>query len=151
MSYYGNNAHMTGVGGINDVAGLPASFCGTCGTCHDTPHRGEPFRFCAIEHRRRRPGESIGCQLPSGVHLQNNAAMETVMTADPGRALITGKWADIGKFKGPILRGLASRAPYFHNGLAGSLSDVITFYEKRFSIGLTAQERADLIAFLNAL
>jgi cytochrome c peroxidase len=83
--------------------------------------------------------------------LKNSTTSETVKTTDPGRALITGKWADIGKFKGPVLRGLASRAPYFHNGSAGSLEDVLTFYEKRFNVGFTAQERADLIAFLNAL
>jgi cytochrome c peroxidase len=53
--------------------------------------------------------------------------------------------------KGPILRGLASRAPYFHNGSADSLTDVIEFYEKRFNIGLSAQEKKDLIAFLSAL
>jgi len=68
-----------------------------------------------------------------------------------GRALITGKWADIGKTKGPVLRGLASRAPYFHNGSGSTLADVVTFYNTRFNIGFTAQEQADLIAFLNAL
>jgi cytochrome c peroxidase len=83
--------------------------------------------------------------------LKNNTTKETVKTTDPGRALITGKWADIGKVKGPILRGLASRAPYFHNGSAENLADVLTFYDKRFNIGFTAQEKADLIAFLNAL
>ncbi len=57
--------------------------------------------------------------------------------------MITGKWADIGKFKGPILRALASRAPYFHNGLAASLEEVVDFYESRFSLGLTAQDKAD--------
>jgi cytochrome c peroxidase len=50
----------------------------------------------------------------------------------------TGQWADIGKVKSPILRGLASRAPYFHNGSAGSLPDVLTFYDKGFNIGFTA-------------
>jgi len=74
-----------------------------------------------------------------------------IQTTDPGRALITGKWADIGKFKGPILRALASRAPYFHNGFAASLEAVVDFYESRFGIGLTAQEKADLVAFLRAL
>ena len=69
----------------------------------------------------------------------------------PGRALITGSWKDVGKVKGPILRGLAARAPYFHNGSADSLRDVLDFYENRFHIGFTAQEREDLIAFLNAL
>jgi cytochrome c peroxidase len=70
---------------------------------------------------------------------------------DPGRALITGKWKDIGKTKGPILRALSGRAPYFHNGSAATLKDVVDFYESRFQIGLTAQEKSDLIAFLSSI
>jgi cytochrome c peroxidase len=85
------------------------------------------------------------------ITLRNNATGEMVQTADPGRALITGLWADVGKVKGPILRGLAARAPYFHNGSADSLKDVVNFYDKRFNIGFTSQEKADLIAFLNSL
>lgn len=53
--------------------------------------------------------------------------------------------------EGPILRALAARAPYFHNGSAATLADVVDFYDKRFNIGLTSQERSDLIAFLLAL
>ena len=83
--------------------------------------------------------------------LVNNTTGETVQTTDPGRALVSGKWADIGKVKGPILRGLASRAPYFHNGSAATLEDVLDFYDKRFNIGFTAQEKADLAAFLKSL
>jgi len=60
-----------------------------------------------------------------------------IQTTDPGRALITGKWADIGKFKGPILRGLSARAPFFHNGSAATLQDVVNFCDIRFDIGLT--------------
>lgn len=75
----------------------------------------------------------------------------TVTTTDLGRALITGKWADIGKLKGPILRGLAARAPYFHNGSAASLKEVIEFYNVRFAMGLTDAEKADLVAFLSVL
>jgi cytochrome c peroxidase len=56
---------------------------------------------------------------------------ETVQTTDPGRALITGKWRDMARFKGPILRGLAGRAPYFHNGLAKDLDEAVEFYEFR--------------------
>jgi cytochrome c peroxidase len=83
--------------------------------------------------------------------LQNNTTQEIKTTTDPGRAMITGLWADVGKVKGPILRGLASRAPYFHNGSGSSLSDVIDFYNTRFNIGFTPQEKSDLIAFLNSL
>jgi cytochrome c peroxidase len=83
--------------------------------------------------------------------LRRNSTGETVQTTDPGRAMITGKWADIGKFKGPVLRGLAARAPYFHNGSAATLEDAVNFYDKRFSIGLTRREKADLAAFLRSL
>jgi len=83
--------------------------------------------------------------------LKNNTTGETIQTTDPGKALISGKWADIGKFKGPILRGVGLRAPYFHNGSAATLGAVIDFYESRFGIGLTVQERADLLSFLQAI
>jgi cytochrome c peroxidase len=65
--------------------------------------------------------------------------------------MITGDCADIGKLKGPILRGLAARAPYFHNGSAATLADVVEFYDRRFNIGLSAQQKSDLAAFLGAL
>ena len=83
--------------------------------------------------------------------LRNLATGELERTTDPGRALITGRWKDIGRFKGPTLRGVAARAPYFHNGSADRLEDVIAFYDARFQIGLTEQEKADLLAFLAAL
>ena len=83
--------------------------------------------------------------------LQRVGSSETVQTTDPGRALITGKWKDIGRFKGPILRALSGRAPYFHNGSAADLMAVVNFYESRFAIGLTAQEKSDLVAFLRTL
>ena len=65
--------------------------------------------------------------------------------------MITGKWSDVGKFKGPVLRGLAARAPYFHNGSAATLEEAVDFYDTRFHIGLTTQEKSDLAAFLKAL
>jgi cytochrome c peroxidase len=65
--------------------------------------------------------------------------------------MITGQCADIGKVKGPILRGLAARAPYFHNGSAETLMDVVNFYDLRFGIGFTSQQKEDLVNFLNAL
>jgi cytochrome c peroxidase len=63
----------------------------------------------------------------------------------------SGKWTDIGKTKGPMLRGLAGRAPYFHNGSAPDLKAVVDFYNARFAIGLTSQQESDLVAFLSAL
>src|SRR5262249_7584639 len=78
-------------------------------------------------------------------------AGKTFQVTDVGRAMISGKCEDIGKVKGPVLRGLAARAPYFHNGSAATLSDVVEFYDQRFGIGLTDQQKADLVAFLNSL
>jgi len=72
-------------------------------------------------------------------------------TTDPGVGWITGNCADLGKFKVPQLRGLASRAPFFHNGQATTMLDVIKFYENRFSMHLTAQEEKDLVNFMNTL
>jgi len=70
---------------------------------------------------------------------------------DIGRAMITGKCADVGKLKGPILRGLAARAPYFHNGGAATLMDAVDFYDQRFNLNLSAQQKSDLVAFLKTL
>jgi cytochrome c peroxidase len=65
--------------------------------------------------------------------------------------MVSGKWAHIGRFKGPILRGLAARPPYFHNGFAKDLGAVIDFYDTRFNLHLAAQQKSDLVAFLRAL
>lgn len=74
-----------------------------------------------------------------------------VTTNDPGLALITGKCADIGGFTVPSIRGLSARAPYFHDGSAATILDIVNFYDRRFSIGFTAQQKQDLVNFLNAL
>ena len=76
---------------------------------------------------------------------------QSFVVTDPGRALISGKCADIGKLKGPILRGLAARAPYFHNGSAATLLDVVEFYNQRFNLSFTEQQKSDLVAFLKTL
>ena len=93
---------------------------------------------------------SIAPELPVYV-LRNLTTGEIVETTDPGRALITGKWRDINRFKTPSLRGVVSHAPYFHNGSATTLLDVVDFYDTRFNMGLTELEKADLVAFLRSL
>ena len=122
---------------------------GTCTVCHDTPNAGNHSVPMALnigvsDVSRRTP------DLPLYT-LRRRATGETVRTTDPGRAMVTGKWNDIGKVKGPVLRGLAARPPYFHDGSAATLSDVIRFYDTRFQARFTEQERADLLAFLGAL
>jgi cytochrome c peroxidase len=87
--------------------------------------------------------------------LKNKTTGALLHSNDPGRAMQTGLWNDVGRFQVPNLRGVAARAPYFHNGMAATLDDVINFYNvgKATPSGLpfTDQEKSDLVAFLQAL
>jgi hypothetical protein len=141
---------ITGVAGLNDVLGKE-SLAGKCGTCHDSPNVGNhsvslPINIGISDASRRAadmPLYGVTCFTPQG--------MKIVRTTDLGRAMITGKCDDIGKFKGPILRGLAARAPYFHDGSATTLLDVVNFYNLRFNLNLSEAQKSDLVAFLQTL
>src|SRR6188474_1159174 len=142
---------ISGVSGINDEAafGKPVVLNGTCTTCHNTPNGGNhsvvaPLNIGLVDASRRTPDMPL-------YTLRNKTTGETVKVTDPGRALISGKWSHIGRFKGPMLRNLAPRAPYFHNGFAKDLDAVVEFYDDRFAIGLSKQEKSDLAAFLRSL
>jgi hypothetical protein len=139
---------VSGVAGLNDSLAQP-NIQATCTLCHDAPIVGNHSVALALNigldsASRRTPDMPL-------YTLRNKTTGDLQQTTDPGRALISGKWSDIGKFKGPILRGLAARAPYFHNGSAATLSDVVDFYDTRFNIGFTEQEKSDLVAFLQCL
>jgi cytochrome c peroxidase len=137
---------ISSVGGLNDVLNQP-SITGTCTTCHDTPGVG---------------GHSIDVPLNTGkaalrsldqplYTLRNIRSGQTLQTTDPGLAMTTGKWADIGKFKVPVLRGLAGRMPLFHDGSAHNFVAVVDFYNGRFKIGLSSTDVVDLANFLATL
>jgi len=84
---------------------------------------------------------------------------------DPGLYFRTKQVADYGKFRVPSLRYTKYTAPFMHNGMLASLSDVVDFYdrgggENDFAetktnllkpLGLNEAEKADLIAFLESL
>jgi cytochrome c peroxidase len=74
-----------------------------------------------------------------------------IYTSDPGYALTTGRCADVGKITLQSMRGLAARAPYFSNGSAKTLRDVVDFYDRRYDIGYTEQEKQDLVNLMGAL
>jgi hypothetical protein len=74
-----------------------------------------------------------------------------IYTHDPGFALTTGKCADIGKITMQSMRGMAARPPYFSNGSAQTLREVIDFYDRRYSIGYTEQEKQDLTNLMSVL
>ncbi len=154
------------VRGLNDVTGI-AVIVGTCTTCHDTPNVGnhsfpvpldigvsdvagpaDPDLAQALTELNppQVPLYALHCSTTLGA-----ATDATIYTSDPGRALITGRCGDIGKFKGPVLRALAARPPYFQNGSADTLEQVVRFYDARFQMGLSAGQVADLVAFLRSL
>jgi len=154
---------------ISDVPGLTTGdqqISGTCTTCHDTPNVGDHSFPLPLDIGNSRslayetdPNIIAGLKqlqqplLPvfQLVCTAGPLAGQTFYTADPGKALISGQCSDIGRGKGLILRGLASRAPYFHNGAAANLSQVVNFYNQRFQMGLSAQQVRDLINFLQTL
>ncbi len=149
--------NITGVVGLNDALNKP-SIAGFCGTCHDTPNVGNhsvklPLDIGIADAGTKAPPvvDISGLPVFTLKCTSGPLAGKVFTVTDPGKALITGQCADIGKVKGPILRGLASRAPYFHNGSAATLMDVVNFYDQRFGIGFTDQQKSDLVNFLNTL
>ena len=74
-----------------------------------------------------------------------------VYSHDPGFALTTGRCVDIGKITIQSMRGLAARPPYFSNGSARTLRDVVEYYNRRYNIALTEQEKQDLTNLMGVL
>lgn len=147
------------VGGFNDLVGN--NFTGTCATCHNVKSAGSDlFPNSQRDIGIGGQGVAFGGPTPArdlpifrlkclgGTALFNPL---TVTTNDPGKALITGKCADIGKKTIPSLRALAAHEPYFSDGSAATLLQLVEIYNKRFNIGLSAQDKTDLVNFLGAL
>lgn len=74
-----------------------------------------------------------------------------IHTYDPGFALTSGKCADVGKITLQSMRGLAARAPYFSNGLAKDLRGIVDYYDRRYNIGYSEQEKQDLVNLMSVL
>ena len=142
---------ITGVRGVNDAlqGNVNATLNGTCTTCHSHPNMGNHTDILPLDVGISNPAEGDNVLPVFRVTCRATGASEEV--TDLGRAMITGKCADLAKMKGPTLRALSARAPYFHNGAADSIDEVISFYDRRFHIGFTSQEVADLKAFLQTL
>jgi hypothetical protein len=161
--------NITDVRGLNDNAALgkPAVIVGTCGTCHDTPNVGNHSLPVPLDiGTGHSPAYESNAQIRSALAQLSFPDLpvyrvsgctdpfsgeNTLYTTDLGKAMLSGQCSDLNRIKGPILRGLGARAPYFHNGAAASLNELVNFYNQRFNMRLTDQQKADLIAFLNSL
>ncbi|MGC1520697.1 MAG: hypothetical protein WA803_04070 [Steroidobacteraceae bacterium] len=164
---------ISNVRGLNDNAALgkPSTFTGSCTTCHDAPNVGDhsfPLPLDIGTGHSVLPGAEPDPNIAAAlaalsmpdlpVYLINGCPnpfnpgqAESFYTTDPGKALISGLCSDFNRGKGPILRGLAARAPYFHNGAAANLDEIVNFYNQRFQMNLTEEQKEDLVAFLNSL
>jgi cytochrome c peroxidase len=133
-----------------------------CATCHSQAGGGEDAG-AGQQHDTGVGGQSVASHGPApdptlpifqltckpGFRVGTDGS--PVTTNDPGLALITGRCQDIGAFTVPPIRGLAARAPYFHDGSAATILDIVNFYNQRFSMGLTDQQKQDLGNYLSAL
>jgi cytochrome c peroxidase len=151
------------VGGLNDAL-QRTSIPGTCTTCHDTPNIGNhslpvPLDIGVAHSSTYETNTAIAGSLEQ-LSMPNLpifkvtctvSPQKTIYVTDLGKALLSGKCADLVRVKGPILRGLAARAPYFHNGAAATLREVVDFYDQRFVMGLSEEQKQQLEAFLRAL
>ncbi|HWA72022.1 MAG TPA: cytochrome c peroxidase [Polyangiaceae bacterium] len=135
---------------------------------YDRHLRGDDAAFGAAEARGEALflSEKAGCFHchPAGMLTNegffNNGSYDG--GEDTGRALFTARSGDIGKFKVPGLRNIDNTAPYMHDGSIPTLEAVIEQYDRGgrgdpntdpqiVPLALTADEKADLLAFLRSL
>jgi cytochrome c peroxidase len=139
---------VSGVPGFNDLLGQPVVRA-TCSTCHNAPNVGSHSVYRMFDiGTADEPNCSPALPL---LTLQNKTTGATRKVCDMGRGTGTGLWTDVGRFRAPPLRGLAARAPYFHDGQAKDIKAVVKYFDRRFNIGFSAAQKADLEAFLRAL
>lgn len=157
------------VRGVNDnsTIGSPPTLRASCSFCHNNPNVGNNSVSLTIDTgishlaaSETDPGTLAGLAQLSAPSLPTyqltgcsdiNGNPVVYVTTDPGIGLFSGLCTDVNRVKVPTLRGLAARAPYFHNGSAASLTQLVNFYNARFKINLTPQQLTDLTNFLNAL
>ena len=134
-----------------------------CIACHNGPYFSD-----AKPHNTGVP-ENLEIFRDPVRHLTFRAAMAThgvpkadIWRRDVGYFLVSKNYADVGKFITPTLRELKYTAPYMHNGMLATLMEVVNFYDQGGgkddplamelkSLGLSADEKADLVAFLESL
>jgi hypothetical protein len=145
---------ISGAMGVNTSA---AAVSGTCASCHDITMSGMASARWIDTGSTNQPWAIAAPDLPLFKITCNPDAPahpflgRVIYTQDPGRAMTTGKCADVGAITVQQLRGLSARAPYFSNGSAKTLGDVVDFYDRRFKADFTPAEKQDLVNFLSVL
>jgi len=165
---------------FEDIPPNPANFPeglkdGLCSSCHSGPLLNKANQFLQIVVPGAGPGtrfqtvgvsefNALGNPVRPFVFTNADGTKTTVMSSDPGRALITGvgpkddpTFENVNAFKISPLRGVKNTAPYFHDNAAPTLDDVVRHYANFFAvvtngvITLSPQDQADLVAYLKLL
>jgi hypothetical protein len=148
---------------INSI-GLGNPLKRTCATCHNAQMTGQDLSAGWVDvgttnyptwtepgmwvESSDLPVFKITCKRDADPHPYLG---RVIYTTDPGRALISGRCVDVGSIVMQQFRGLAARAPYFANGSAKTLREVVDFYDRRFDMKLSDMEKDDLVNFLGVL
>ena len=165
---------------FEDLPPNPANFPeglkdGLCSSCHSGPLLNKANEFLQIvvpgalpDTRFQTVGVSelnaLGNPVRPFVFTNADGSKTTVMSPDPGRALITGvgpkddpTFEHMNAFKISPLRGVKNTAPYFHDNSAKTLEDAVRHYATFFNIVtnglivLSEQDQADIVAYLKLL
>ncbi|HWE72697.1 MAG TPA: cytochrome c peroxidase [Stellaceae bacterium] len=122
---------------IQDIDFLPNPLLGAGGTlsdkASDSARRGE-----ALFNKPFASNPSLSC---ASCHV-------------PSAAFVDHRQHDVGTgglFKTPTLLNAKFNAPYFHDGRFGDFDEVVTYFDKTFALGLSAQDQRDLVAYLSAI
>jgi len=165
---------------FEDLPPNPANFPeglkdGLCSACHSGPLLNTANQFLQLVVPGAAPGtrfqsvgvsefNSLGNPVRPFVFTNADGSQTTVMSPDPGRALITGvgpkddpTFESFNSFKISPLRGVRTTAPYFHDNSAKTLEDVVRHYANFFAfvsngvITLSEQDQADIVAYMKLL
>lgn len=150
---------------IRDVAwfnsiGMGNPYKRTCAICHSVHLTGNNISPGLMDLGVNNLELALGMKMPDlpvfKVTCDDDALPHPYLgrefeTYDPGRALVTGKCQDIGSLVMQQLRGMSARAPYFSNGSAKTIRDIVDYYDERFAMEMTEQEMQDLTNFMSVL
>jgi cytochrome c peroxidase len=152
-----------------------ANGAGACAVCHSGPMLNHTNQFLPLPDPPGTRFLTIGVseanflQNPVRPYIFHNldGSQVTILSSDPGRALITGHidgnpavngapfFTSLNAFKISSLWGVKNTAPYFHNNSANTLEDVVNFYGDfvfpPFGLSLSPQDRIDIVAYLKLL
>lgn len=100
------------------------------------------------------PGACSTCHagpLLTDANTRLHPSSEVVSEPEPNGAPSAAARSATKMYRTTPLRALQLHPPYFHNGIAPTLEAVVELYDSRQGLGLTAQQKADLVQYLRAL